>query len=194
MVRGSGRESGGTVDASTLLDMTAVSPNEVSDTRYLIRPNRSMDRRQAAWVVMAIATASFAVAGSMSIAYGAWPILPFAGLEVAALAFVIWRVQASSENEDVLVFASAHVDVTRRHEGDVHSYRFNRHWVRVNLRNSIARNLPSRLEIGSHGKFVEIGSFLTDEERASLAEHLTARLTGVPVDESSWKSNGEPAR
>jgi uncharacterized membrane protein len=171
--------------------MMVASPNPVPEIRYIIRPNRSMDRRQARWLVISMAAASFAVAGSLALRYGAWPILPFAGLETALLAFVIWRVQARNENEELLVLGTSHLDLTRRHGRDIQSHRFNRHWVRVNLRKSRARNVPSRLEIGSHGKFVEIGSFLTDDERVSLANSLLARLTGAAVNEHGLKSTGE---
>lgn len=158
---------------------------QVFETRYLIEPNRSMNRRAALWMVAGVALASFAVAGTLALRYGAWPILPFAGLEVALFAVVIGTVQSRGENQELLVLGESFLDVTRRHGGNVESFRFQRYFVRVNLRRALARNLPTRLEIGSHGKFVEIGSFLTDEERISLAENLSARLAGAPAVEKT---------
>ena len=163
----------------------------VSEIRYLITPNRSMGRREAAWMVIGVACVTFLVAGGLAWRYGAWPILPFAGLEMALLAWVVARVQAQCDDHELLVVDDAHLDVTRRRGREVQSHRFSRHWVRVNLRQSRARNLPSRLEIGSHGKFVEIGACLTDGERASLADHLAARLAGAAPEKNCRKSTGE---
>lgn len=164
--------------------MSVAQAGESVEVRYLIEPNRSMGRRGACWLVLAVAGVSFAVAGTLALRYGAWPILPFAGLEVALLAFVIFRVQAVGHNQEVLVLGESFVDLTRRHGREIDSFRFNRHWVRVKLCKPRARNPHNRLEIGSHGKFVEIGSFLTDEERVSLAENLSARLIGAGVVEN----------
>ncbi len=176
--------------------MTTASPGQApeipgSENSYLITPNRSMDRRQATWFVIGVAGVTFAVAGSLALSYGAWPILPFAGLEVALLAYAVYHVQARCENRELVVLGDSHVDVTRLQGGKVQCHRFNRYWVRVNLHRSRARNLPSRLEIGSHGKFVEIGAWLTDDERASLANHLIARLAGGAVEDNFRTSTGE---
>jgi uncharacterized membrane protein len=156
--------------------MTAESQSKTPEIQYLIRPNRSMDRRQAALTVAAVGMVSLVIAGSLSLVYGAWPILPFAGLEVGLLALVIFKVQASSERQELLVLSDHHLDLTARNGREVRSHRFQRDWVRVVLRNARSRNHPNRLKIGSHGKFVEIGSFLTDDERETLAENLAGRL------------------
>lgn len=174
--------------------MSGDSPGEITEVRYLIRPNRSMDGRQAALVVLLVAAVSFVLAGGLALRYGAWPILPFAGLEVGMMAYVVWRVQTLSDNEEVLVLGDSWLDLTCRRRGHLESHRFSRYFVRVNLHRPRARNFRSRLEIGSHGKFVEIGAFLTDDERLSLAENLTARLAGAAAIQNSWKSTGESRR
>lgn len=156
--------------------MNAVSSLRHSDHRYDIRPNRSLDGVQAMSVVVAISLGTLAIAGFLTIAYGAWPILPFAGLEVLVLAWGFWHVQRRSGDSEVLVVGDEYVDVTRRSGGCVESFRFPRHWVRVELERRRARHFPTRLKIGSHGRFVEIGHFLTDDERSSLAGALRGQL------------------
>jgi uncharacterized membrane protein len=49
---------------------------------------------------------------------------------------------------------------------------FPRHWATVTLRASYTALHPSRLLIESRGRAVEIGGFLTDEERRGLAAQL----------------------
>ena len=173
--------------------MSVAQSGGLAEVRYFIEPNRSMGRREARWMVAGVAGVSFLIAGTLALRYGAWPILPFAGMEVALLAFVISRVQMAVQDQEVLVLGESFVDLTRRHGREIDSFRFNRHWVRVKLCESGARNLHNRLEIGSHGKFVEIGSFLTDEERVSLAQNLTARLNRAKVEEF-LKPVGDPEK
>ncbi len=159
--------------------MTIAPASPAGEPHYLLTPNRSLDRRAALYLVAATAAAVFFVAGSLAVMFGAWPILPFAGLEVLLLAVTVWQVQARCDDEDRVVLGATHLDIIRRHRREVVSHRFNRGLVRVELRPSPVRNGRSRLEVGSHGKFVEIGAFLTDDERASLAEHLVSRLGGA---------------
>ena len=123
-----------------------------------------------------ISSGTLAIAAFLTIAYGAWPILPFAGLEVLVLSWAFWHVQRRAGDGEVLVVGDDYVDLTRRSGGYVESFRFPRHWVRVELERRRVRNFPTRLKIGSHGRFVEIGRFLTDDERSSLAGALRGRL------------------
>ncbi|MCZ7597903.1 MAG: hypothetical protein M5U09_09465 [Gammaproteobacteria bacterium] len=50
--------------------MSGESPGEITEVRYLIRPNRSMDGRQAALVVLLVAAVSFVLAGGSRFATG----------------------------------------------------------------------------------------------------------------------------
>jgi uncharacterized membrane protein len=50
--------------------------------------------------------------------------------------------------------------------------RFQRTWARVNMWRPVSGWLPSRLTIRSHGREVEIGADLNEEERESLAREL----------------------
>jgi len=52
------------------------------------------------------------------------------------------------------------------------SWTFQRLWVKVHLIDSNNTWYPSRLLIGSHGKNLEIGHFLTQQEKQDLARDL----------------------
>jgi uncharacterized membrane protein len=49
---------------------------------------------------------------------------------------------------------------------------FPRHWVKVKLHAPLAALHPSRLLLESHGRACEVGKFLTEDERRSLAARL----------------------
>jgi uncharacterized membrane protein len=107
---------------------------------------------------------------------GFWPVLPFAGAEMA---LVGWALHASMERRHyrqtiTIDDADIHIHThDRRHDAEVV---FPRHWARVKLRRPFSRLHPSRLTIGSHGRELEIGSFLTEAQRRGLARRLASLL------------------
>ena len=127
-------------------------------------------------LVGSIAGGTLTVAGFLTLAYGAWPILPFAGLEILVLAWGFWKVQRRCGDGESLVVGDRFVDVTRTSGGYVESFRFPRAWARIELESHAARNFPTRLTIGSHGRFIEVGRCLTDDERVALAGTIRADL------------------
>jgi uncharacterized membrane protein len=139
--------------------------------RFELAARCSLTPRGARVFIGVFAAGTFGVAGFFTL-QGFWPILPFAGLETALLA---WAVRASmrkgSERETILVSEET-VTVQRMtaHGGD--SSVFPRHWVKVKLHAPLAALHPSRLVLESHGRACEVGRFLTEEERRSLAARL----------------------
>jgi uncharacterized membrane protein len=53
---------------------------------------------------------------------------------------------------------------------------FRRPWVRVEMRRAPLAHWPSRLLLGSHGRSVEVGAFLTEDERIALRDRLGSVL------------------
>jgi uncharacterized membrane protein len=53
---------------------------------------------------------------------------------------------------------------------------FQRAWTHVRLQAAPARLHPSLLLLGSHGKTVRLGAFLTEEERQGVAQELRTAL------------------
>jgi uncharacterized membrane protein len=139
--------------------------------RFELAARCSLTRRSACIFIASVAFGTFAVAGCFTL-LGFWPILPFAGLEIALLG---WAVRASmrkgTERETIIVSEDC-VTVERctLHGSGVSV--FPRHWVRVKLHAPLAALHPSRLMLESHGRACEVGRFLTDNERRSLATRL----------------------
>jgi len=68
---------------------------------------------------------------------------------------------------------------------------FERYWTRVRLARSEGLR-PSRLSIGSHGRFVEIGATLDEDARRQLARRLR-RLLGPGFRSNDSKDGGDRA-
>ncbi|MEP7242913.1 MAG: DUF2244 domain-containing protein [Gammaproteobacteria bacterium] len=149
--------------------------------RIEIAPNCSLSTRGAILFFGSLCFVSFAVAGVMT-ARGFWPVLPFAGLEMALLGWALKTSLRRRHHRETITVSDADVRVERRDHAHYVEVVFPRHWARVKLRRPQSPLHPSCLTIESHGRRCEVGSFLTEQERRGLAQRL-ARLIGR-VDES----------
>jgi uncharacterized membrane protein len=153
----------------------------VCQERIEIAPNCSLSPRSALRFFCGLFFVTFAVATLMA-SRGFWPVLPFAGLEMAVLGWAL-KVSLRRRHHRETIIVSEEVVRVESHD-HAHSVEvvFPRHWARVKLRRPQSPLHPSCLTIESHGRRCEVGSFLTEQERRGLAQRLT-RLIGR-VDES----------
>jgi uncharacterized membrane protein len=98
-------------------------------------------------------------------------VLPFSGLEVLVLAIAFYHCLLHGMRREVVQVEADRILVRRGRRQVEEERAFQRAWVRVNL---VAGSgwYPSRLTLRSHGQELEIGEFLTDEERAEFATQL----------------------
>jgi len=154
--------------------MALAGPAGAMQFSFTARPNCSLTaggRRVAFALIFAV---SLGIATAFA-ALGAWPILPFAGLEMAALYLAFrWVARHAGDFErlivdgDVVTVEAA--DCARRE-----CFRLNRHWAQVVLAADPVSG-HSRLALRSHGREVPFGRHLTDAQRAQLAGELRRRL------------------
>jgi uncharacterized membrane protein len=144
--------------------------------RIVICPNCSLTVRAAALFFGSICVVSFGIAGAMAVA-GYWPILPFAGLEMALLGWALNASLRRRHQRQTITVSERDVLIESRAGERCVQVVFPRHWARVTLRRPSSRLHPSRLVIESHGRQCEVGDFLTEEERRGLALRL-GRLIG----------------
>jgi uncharacterized membrane protein len=141
-------------------------------------PHCSLSPRGALWFFGSLCAVSFGVASLFAL-QGFWPVLPFAGLEMLLLA---WALKASFDRRreaQTITISEGDVSIEWR-TGRGHSQVvFSRHWARVKLRRPASRLHPSRLMIESQGRALEIGRFLTEEERHGLAIRLQRLIGGM---------------
>ena len=157
---------------------------EAAALRIEICPNCSLTARGARVFFAAACLVPFGIGGFLA-TRGFWPVLPFAGLEMALLA---WALRVSLErrfHRETITVTESDVSIERRDRRHSSRVVFPRHWAQVKLRRPAARLHPSRLTIESHGRQCELGSFLTEEERRGLAVRLQ-RLIGRVNESPTW--------
>jgi uncharacterized membrane protein len=171
--------SDGTECAGTECDGTECAGG--APQRIEIAPYCSLTVRGALWFFAATCAVSFTIAGVM-VLLGFWPIFPFAGLEMAVLAWALKVSLDRRRHRQTITVSDRDVLVESCSGPRCVQVVFPRHWARVTLHRSASRLYPSRLVIESHGRQCEVGDFLTEEERRGLA-HRLSRLIGR-IDES----------
>ncbi|MFO1127598.1 MAG: DUF2244 domain-containing protein [Rhodospirillales bacterium] len=140
----------------------------------VLRPHRSLGQRTTTRAVLVVAGAWFLI-GMAFIAIGAWPVLPFMGLEVLLLLlFFRLNERAGNVSEAINLTPSA-LTVRRTDAWGQHSLvSFPPRWLQVNL--EPAAGSDNRLELRSHGRSLTIASFLPPQEREAVAVALRRAL------------------
>jgi len=135
-------------------------------------PNRSLGNEGRRVFLAAIAVTTMGVA-SFAAMVGAWPVMPFAGLEVA-LVIVAFRVLASHDGDfEHLEVGPAEVKVDARFAASVTHVVVHRPWARVVMKESGNR---CTLGLAYAGRTVPIGRLMSDEGRRDLARRLAGKI------------------
>lgn len=145
--------------------------------RIDLSPRCSLSPAQARLFFGSVCAVCLGIAAVLSL-HGFWPILPFAGLEMAALGLCLKLSLDRRHRLQTILITDNEVQVKTTKKGHLLTQVvFPRHWSRVKLRPAALAHHPSRLFIESAGRACEIGSFLTDDERREVAQQLH-RLVG----------------
>jgi len=142
-----------------------------SPRRFLIRPNCSLSWRDAVRFYLGMVLVSFGIAIAFALK-GAWLILPFAGLEMLALGAALYIVARRATNWQEISINGDRINVVESDSGREQAQSFQRAWARVIHEDALIKGHPSRLSIRSHGRSVEVGRCLNEDEKRYLAEQL----------------------
>ena len=158
--------------------MSPQTASEAYDSIYLfdalLTPNRSLPRA-GFWAVMAAVIVVSTGLGAVFAMQGAWPILGFFGLDIALLYLAFrWNYRAGRLTEIVQLTSDALVVRRITARGQSREWRFNPHWVRVELDEAVGPH--STLHLASHGERLALGAFLSPEERLDFSNALRAAL------------------
>lgn len=135
-------------------------------------PNRSLGVKERRLFLAAIAAGTMGVA-AFAAALGAWPVMPFAGLEVA-LVVAAFRVLAAHDGDfEHLEIGAGEVKVDSRFASTVTHEVFHQPWARV-----VKREWGDRCTLGLAyaGRTVPIGRLMSDEGRRDLARRLAGKI------------------
>jgi uncharacterized membrane protein len=147
---------------------------EAESTPYVHHsvPNRSLGpagRR----IFLALISATTLGIGVLAAAVGAWPVMPFAGVEVALVFVAFHLVRLHDADFERLEIGTHEVRVESRDAESLTRFVANRPWARVIVRERGAR---CTLGLAYAGRTVQLGRLMSDEGRRKLAEELRGRI------------------
>ena len=153
----------------------AAPPRDATIFAAVLTPHRSLSPTGFLIFMLVLGGLSF-VSGMVFLMAGAWPIFGFFGLDVL-LVYWAFRInyRAAYAYEEVTVTATELRLRKVSHHGRVSEWTLNPLWVRLD-REEHAEFGIERLYLVSRGARLSIGSFLGPDEKASLAQALSAAL------------------
>jgi uncharacterized membrane protein len=147
---------------------TADSPPFV----HLSVPNRSLGPRARRWCLAAIGGTTLVVAFGATL-LGAWPVMPFAGLEVALLWLAFRIVQRHDGDFERIEIGGGQLRLESRDARSETHLVAQREWARVVMKE---RGRRCTLGLAYAGKTVPLGRLLSDDGRRELAQQLRGKV------------------
>ena len=146
------------------------------DALLVIQPNRNLSWKTTKLVFLFIACCLVAVA-CYFFTLGAWLVTPFVGLELLVVGLGLYLQCLSAHQHQTIQIREDSISIIDCKGRQLAS--FPRAWLKVVQTRDPKGWYPSRLFIGSHGKFVEIGKNLVESERTTLADNLRCAIQGA---------------
>lgn len=148
-----------------------------TQTVFTIEPNRNLNWQQSKWLIFFLA-GCVALVSLYFASLGAWLVLPFSGLEILIIGCTIYSQSCCAHRRQVVRVDHSLIeieDLRKPHS----SKTFPKAWSKVVQTHDRTGWYPSRLLIGSHGEYVEIGNNLIEDERELLADQLRCAIEGA---------------
>lgn len=147
----------------------------IVDSKVTAKPNASLEPQGAMKLILALFFVSMLVC-LVFFKLGAWLVLPFAGLELLALAYAFYSVLIRVHDYESIAIKDDVVEVVQCICGEMKVTSFQRYWTRIQLRD-VAGTGRQGLFIGSHGVELEFAkTFIDDAQRADLSRQLKIKL------------------
>ena len=155
-------------EAPAMSGASAVSP---PGTTLHLWQHQSLTPRGFVWFIGAtcalLAVPLFAVLGSAAL----WGLLPFMVLAVGGVWLAIGRSWRDGELEERLTLRPDRAELVRNDRQGEQRWSENPYWVTVRLHET-GGPVPNYVTLKGQGREVEIGAFLSEDERLSLRDEL----------------------
>lgn len=145
--------------------------NAAPEYEHLSRRNNSLSPA-GRWLAFGfIAAVSACIALSLSLAFGAWMVMPFTGLEIGVLYAAFRYMDLHARDYERVTLTGNQLQIETVEGFRVRQWVFDRYWAQVHCTGD-----GSRVTLRSHGREVAVGLFCGEEARRSLAQELRSRV------------------
>jgi uncharacterized membrane protein len=152
------------------------------------RRNNSLSRAGRYRVFGSLVIVSLGISLTFAL-HGAWPVVPFAGAEMLVLYLAFRAVERHARDFESVSVSGDRVVLERWESGRVSRAEFSRYWAQVVFEPSSAGG-HALLAVRSHGRQVQFGRHLTDEQRREAARTLKHQLSRHAHSSQALESGG----
>jgi uncharacterized membrane protein len=141
-----------------------------------LTPYRSLPPAAFTMLMLAVIAVAF-FAGAVSVAFGAWPVTGFCGVELL-LFYMLFRLNyrsAAGASEWIRLTCDRLEVVRRERHREIGRWVLQPYWLTVSIEGGETEG-PGAVLLRSHGRTLKIGGFLPPQERLRLKEALAAAL------------------
>jgi uncharacterized membrane protein len=141
-----------------------------------LTPYRSLPPAAFTVLMTAVIAVAF-LAGAVAVAFGAWPVTGFCGVELLLFyALFRWNYRSAAGSSEWIRLTRDRLEVVR-HERHRETGRWvlQPYWLNVSLEGGETEGTGAVL-LRSHGRTLAIGRFLAPQERLRLKQALAAAL------------------
>ena len=155
-------------------------PNDATQEMRLW-PHNSLPRKGMAAFVLATFTLILIPTLPLLGTVALWGLLPFLLLAVWSIFYALRRNRRARQIIEVLTLSEDEARLIRTNpKGDTQEWGCNRYWARV-VKYDDAGPVPQYVTLKGKGREVEIGAFLSEEERVALYNDLIQALKRAPA-------------
>jgi len=134
--------------------------------------NCSLQEHEQWKAFLLIAVISGVIALALAV-FGAWPVLPFAGVEIGALYIAVRRFARDAGDYEQLMIRGDRLLVESRLHGHLRRFDANRYWTQLVV---VEGTGGMQLTLRSHGREIKFGTFLSERARINAARELRNQL------------------
>ena len=152
---------------------------------FVIQPNRSLSDSGRKYFIWGIGLLMAGI--TLRLAFlGMWLVAPFMVLDLIALVYAFGVVARHCKITERVLIKDEALTILHEEERNPQKWSFPLHWVSVDLKAGHHPTHGTRLLVGSHGKWIELARFLTNDERESLA--LALKKAILKARQPRWLS------
>lgn len=144
---------------------------ETGNGSIILTPNNSATWRFNVSVISSLAI----IAGIISLVFilrGLWLILLFTGFEILVLYYGLYLSVRANFLTEVITFRDNLVTIERGHKTIEDTWEYQRSWAKIFVHKPRVRHYATQIFIRSHGKELELGSFLNKKDKETLIREL----------------------
>lgn len=144
--------------------------------RIRAKSNFSLDARGLLGVVAALAAVTLLLAGLLAW-QGFWPVFAIAVLQVVLVSWILVRTWENTWALEIIEIDAQRIRVVTRRYRSRHEYEFPTAWAVVETREPDVGWYDPSIRLRSGDRSLELGRFLTADEKRQLAEQLERAIS-----------------